>query len=224
MSKLLIVGSLVFIMLSCVSKKNIKLKSPSGNTTSTILFGENSLNLVLVLDNDTLIRNLQLKLTNDNKNLIQNIQLIERKDTKFNEVWETVNGKNKSVLNHYNGSIFKLKNTLGQVFDLEFRMYDKGFAYRFLFPEGYTNIEEKSSIHFNDNYTFWAYNGEGHNVGPIKLSEFENKRAQNPVTFKTVSQKYFAIHEAAILEHAPFSLTNIKGRIRDVWMQIRKFK
>ena len=48
-------------------------------------------------------------------------------------------------------------------------------------------------------------------MGPVKLSEFTDKVARNPVVLKTDNEKYFAIHEAAIIEHAPFILTNKKG-------------
>ncbi len=211
MYRLLTLISLSLIVFACNSKVDLKLQSPGQNTIANLSINESSMSLDLIFNDDTLVSNLQLGLSNDEKNLFQNIQVIERMDTTFKQKWETVNGKNKSVLNHYNGFVFKLKNVSKQEFNLELKLYDKGFAYRFLFPEGYNTIEENSIIHFSDDYTFWTYNGEDHNVGPVKLSEYENKHAKNPVTFKTTTQKYFAIHEAAILEHAPFILINQKG-------------
>jgi alpha-glucosidase len=51
-------------------------------------------------------------------------------------------------------------------------------------------------------------------VGPVKLSEYENEIVRNPVVFKTLNDNYFAIHEAAIFEYAPFVLTNHAGKNR----------
>lgn len=211
MNRILTFYSLILLACSCSSSSDRNLESPGEISSVHLTISENSMSLNLVFKGDTLVNNLQLLVTNDGENLLQNVQIINKENTRVNQVWETINGKNKVVLNHYKGSLFKLKNDEGQEFDLEVRLYDEGFAYRFLFPEGYNDIEENSNIQFNNDYTFWAYNGEGHNVGPVKLSEYKNKVARKPVVLKTVSDHYFAIHEAAIFEHAPFVLTNQKG-------------
>ncbi len=211
MNRLLIVFSLTIILFSCISNSRDQIQSPNKSSKSSIKLNENSISLNLILKGDTLVKKLQLGLSSTNKNLLQNIKIIEQEHSTFNESWETVNGKNQTVLNNFNTTIFKLKNTAGQIFNLEVKMYDGGFAYRFLFPEGFGDITENSDIDFGGDYIFWAYNGENHNVGSVKLSEYENEIVRNPVVLKTTNKHYFAIHEAAIFEHAPFVLSNRKG-------------
>ncbi|NQU55112.1 MAG: glycoside hydrolase family 97 catalytic domain-containing protein [Bacteroidetes bacterium] len=211
MYRLLTLFSLTLLLFSCVLNSNSNLLSPNKNTESNLTLNENSLSLYLIFNGDTIVKNLQLVLLNDDKNLLQNIEIVEKTTTTFNKTWDTVNGKNQTVLNRYNSTVYKLKNSAEQEFRLEVKMYDEGFAYRFLFPEGLNNIVENSHISFAEDLTFWAYNGENHNVGPIKLSAYKNEVARNPVTFETNNKKYFAIHEAAIFEHAPFALFNLKG-------------
>ncbi|MCF6357535.1 MAG: glycoside hydrolase family 97 catalytic domain-containing protein, partial [Draconibacterium sp.] len=212
MNRLLMLFSLTIILFSCISNSQNQIQSPNKSSESSLKINENSISLNLISKGDTLVKELKLGLFNDKKNLLRNIKIIEQEHSIFNESWETVNGKNQMVLNHYNASVFKLKNTADQTFNLEVKIYDEGFAYRFLFPEGFGNIIESSIISFSEDLTFWAYNGENHNVGPVKLSEYENEVVRNPVVFKTQNNKYFAIHEAAIFEHAPFILTNQKGK------------
>jgi len=211
MNRLLIVFSLTIILFSCISNSRDQIQSPNKSSESSIKLNENSISLNLILKGDTLVKELQLGLSNDNKNLLQDIKIIEQEHLTYNESWESVNGKNQTVLNNFNTTIFKLKNTVGQIFNLEVKMYDGGFAYRFLFPEGFGDITENSDIDFGGDYIFWVYNGENHNVGPVKLSEYENEIVRNPVVLKTTNKHYFAIHEAAIFEHAPFVLSNRKG-------------
>ena len=210
MNRLLMFFSLTIILFSCVSNSKLKLQSPNKNSESNLTLNENYISLNLIFEGDTLVKKLQLRLTNNDKNLLQNIKIINQEHSIFTESWETVNGKNQTVLNHYNASVFKFKNGADQEFNLEVKMYDEGFAYRFLFPKGFSNVVENSIINFAEDFTFWAYNGEHHNVGPVKLSEYTEKVARNPVVFKTDSEKYFAIHEAAIFEYAPFILSNKK--------------
>lgn len=198
----------VFFLFSCSSDNGDYLISPNEECQSSFSVDDQAISLNLVFKGDTLVRTIDLLLTEDEKNLLTNIEVLKKQTSTFKETWETINGKNQLVLNEYNLYDFKLKNESGKAFNLEVRLYDAGFAYRFIFPETTGVIAENSSVEFADDYTFWAYNGENHNVGPVKLSEYGDKVARNPVTFKTLSGKYFAMHEAAIFEHAPFALIN----------------
>ncbi len=213
---------LALVFSSCSSNVGLELESPNNATSAKLRIQENAICLSLVFGSDSLIRNLELGLTSEEQNLLKGVEILKTENSTFNETWQTVNGKNKTVLNHYNASVFTLKNASAQVFDLEVKIYDEGFAYRFLFPEGLKTIEENSSINFANDFTFWSYNGENHNVGPVKLSEYKKEVVRNPVTLQTSGNKFFAIHEAAIFEHAPFTLVNKKGEKAFVISQTMK--
>ncbi len=203
--------AIVVIIQACNFNSKTVLNSPDKNTYSEVKLNEESLSFNLICNGDSLIDQTIIGLVNGDKSLLKNVNIINIENSEIDETWNTVNGKNKTVRNNYNQYNIQLGNEAKRTFKLEVRVYNKGFAYRFLFPEGFNNIEENSIIHFSDDYTFWAYNGETHNVGPVKLSEYKNKVARNPVVLKTANDNYFAIHEAAILEHAPFVLTNLQG-------------
>lgn len=209
---------LLFSLFSCTSNYHQnKLTSPNNDCSSALSISEKGISLNLVFKSDTLVKNIVLGLS---ESLLQNVKIAGNKTSAFNDTWETINGKNLKVLNEYNLYNFKLRNESGKEFNLEIRLYDAGFAYRFIFPEGIGNVHENSTIQFGDDFTFWAYNGENHNVGPVKLSDFGENVVRNPVTFKTANEEYFAIHEAAIFEHAPFILTNSENNTFKIEQEI----
>ncbi len=210
MLKSFLIVILSLSLYSCSINSGLQLKSPNNNTQSNLFFDDETLSLNLIFKRDTLCRKIDLVLNEEGNNILEDVEIIGTGKASFNESWESINGKNRVVLNAYNLYDLKLKNGDGMAFNLEIRLYDYGFAWRFVFPDGVRKVRDNSSIKFGKDYTFWAYNGENHNTGPVKLTEYGEKIARNPVTFKTNSGKYFTIHEAAIFDHAPFVLTNTK--------------
>ncbi len=199
------------IVYSCNCDSKLILKSPNEETFSEITIDEGSFSFNLIFEGDSLIKKINPELKVNEELLLKNASIVEVENSETNESWNTVNGKNKTVRNHFNRYNLKLKNEAGKTFDLEMKVYDKGFAYRFVFPEKVDLVTEKTQIDFTDDFTFWTYNGEHHNIGPEKLSTYKNDRVKNPVVFKTGNNNYFAIHEAAIFEHAPFELIKSKN-------------
>lgn len=201
----------VLVFFSCNIKENNRLTSPNKQSCSHLQLTENSISLNLVFKGDTLLRKVNLIVDTKERSLLENVKLADVITTNVSKKWETVNGKNKEVLNEYNLYDIGLQSDTQKDFNLEVRMYDAGFAWRFIFPNAIGVVEDNSSVEFAEDYTFWAYNGENHNVGPVKLSEFGNKLVRNPVSLQTRNGKYLTIHEAAIFEHAPFSLLNAQN-------------
>ena len=201
---LLLAVSLIVYSCNCDSK--LILKSPNEKTLSEITLGESSFSFNLIFEGDSLIKEITPELTVGEESLLKNANITEVENSETDESWSTVNGKNKTVRNQFNQYNLKLKNEAGKTVDLEVKIYDKGFAYRFVFPEGIDRLTEKSQIILNNDFTFWTYNGENHKIGPEKLSAYKSDRVKNPIVFKTTNNNYFAIHEAAIFDHAPFEL------------------
>jgi len=219
MNKLFLILFAATLLYSCSSHPDYLL-SPATNCKSLLSLNSEGVAFNLIYKGDTLVEKIQLSLNEENENWLRNVEIIEKEQSYFNETWEAVNGKNKEVLNEYNFYGFKLKSEGGKEFQLEVRMYDKGFAYRFVFPEGLAKLMDSTKIYFPENFTFWTYNGEKHNIGPVKLSDYGDKVVQNPVVLKTGNNTYFALHEAAIFEHAPFVLQNAADNSFDLSQDI----
>lgn len=176
MKKILFYILLFFAFHSCANSSVSTFRSPNGTCSSKIIFSKNGVSCNLVYNGDTLIRKAELIVSDTLGSLLRGVELTNISESLVNESWETVNGKNKTVINHYKNYLIDLKNSYTQNFQLELRLYDKGFAYRYILPELVTKIKEKSTINFGGDFTFWAFNGENHNVGPAKLSTYGEKR------------------------------------------------
>ena len=183
------------------------MTSVDGACESRMQVSEKGISFDLVFRNDTILKKVNLVLHDTLSVFSDNFVVDNSRKSNFSETWKTVNGKNSTVLNEYNLFEYDLKSDKGWNCTLQFRLYNMGFAYRILFPSDFTDVTEISRIGFGNDFTFWAYNGEQHNVGPVSLSAYGENNVKNPVTFKT-AQHYFTLYEAAIFDHAPFVLEN----------------
>ncbi len=208
MKRLLYLLFITAVLYSCGPASEFKLKSPDGLCFSQVKIADNNLLYSLIYHGDTIVRNAEIHLLEGNDTLLKNVTLLNIEESQTDETWNTVNGKNKLVRNNYCRYELSLRNKQGKNMKLEIRVYNQGFAYRFIVPKGSTGLTENSAIGFGCDFTFWAYNGENHNTGPVKLSEYGENTVLNPVVFRTSEGNYFALHEAAITEYSPFVLTN----------------
>lgn len=203
----------LLITFSACNDTSPFMYSPNNNTKASIRIVDEKLVLQVHFNEDTIIKKLQPRLWINEEDILLNATLSDAETGQFNETYKTINGKNQNVLNQFNYANYELTTKDQDIVRLEVRLYDKGFAYRFIIPKGFKTLTESSLISFSEDHTFWAYNGENHNVGPVKLSaSYKNDIVRKPVTFKNANNNYFAIHEAAIFEHEPFSLRNIQNQ------------
>jgi alpha-glucosidase len=204
---------LLLSLVSCSEKSNFSLLSPNGDVKVTISNINNSNAFSLIFGKDTILKSSTIGLQINNINFVENVSICDISRNEINETWETVNGKQATVNNHYNE--YKLHvaktNRSPLFYEIVFRIYDKGFAYRYIFPseaiQDSVNIEkELTSLNFNGDYTYWAYNGENHNVGSIRRSKKNSKEVQIPMVLQFHDNSFMAIHEAEIIEFAPYSM------------------
>jgi alpha-glucosidase len=108
------------------------------------------------------------------------------------------------------------KNDSPEFHEIIFRISDNGFAYRYNFSSDAINDsifikEELTELNCKDDFKYWAYNRENHNVGPIVRSEQLIKKVETPIVMQFNKNSFMAIHEAAILDFAPFSINAAKN-------------
>lgn len=137
---------------------------------------------------------------------------------KVKSVWKPVWGKRSIVPDVYNETTISLTKpagaTLSQI-QIIARAYDDGVAFKYKIPETENNSAEVkaelTSYNFSGDYTAWFFNGENHNIGPLKLSESSGKYF--PVmTIEVDKNHYMAVHEANLETGEPLELSSEKGR------------
>ena len=203
---------LLLSLLSCSNKDTFKLLSPNGKLHLNILNQDNKSSLTVIHKEDTLVLPSPFGLQVNETNFTENVSFTDFSKIEFDETCTTVNGKQPTVRNHY--CEYETKVTKVDhpqlFFKIIFRLYDNGFAYRYNFPQEAIQdsllIKELTEINFKDDFTYWAFNGENHNKGPVIRSKEKIKNLQIPVVMQFGQNSFMAIHEAEIINFAPFSI------------------
>lgn len=206
-------GLVSLFTTSCNSKGTILLESPNGTLNLEVQHSGGRLLLDYLIGSDTIITQSPLGLVVNEVDLSENISLISHEFSSFDESWESINGKNPVVRNQYNELVLDCSGSAENAirFEIIIRSYNDGFAFRYHFPEqeGRDSLAihaESSRINFRDNFVFWTYNGENHNIGPVRRSESADEFYRIPMVMRTDSEYFLGIHEAEIVRYAPFQL------------------
>ena len=218
MKNKLLILSFLFLLLSCSEPSHFLLTSPNEELKISLSDeGNSSVISSITYGGDTLMTQSVIGLLVNEINFTENVSFSEYSKRVFDETWTTVNGKQASVLNHYNEYKLKIKkNDSPEFHEIIFRISDNGFAYRYNFSSDAINDsifikEELTELNCKDDFKYWAYNRENHNVGPIVRSEQLIKKVETPIVMQFNKNSFMAIHEAAILDFAPFSINAAKN-------------
>ncbi|MBN2636695.1 MAG: glycoside hydrolase family 97 catalytic domain-containing protein [Prolixibacteraceae bacterium] len=211
--KITVLVVLFACLISCSKPDTFSLQSPDKQVEITISNKDNVSMMTAVYAGDTILKHSELGLQVNATNFTNNVIFSGFSKSEFDETWETVNGKFLTVRNHYNEYKMKVSKTenANQFYEIVFRVYDKGFAYRYNFPanavaDSILIDEELTELLFKEDFTYWAYNEERHNLGPIVRSERNIENVRFPMVMELANNKFVAIHEAEIVSFAPFSL------------------
>lgn len=205
-------------LLSCSKQNDFLLSSPNEELQITITNKNNTSTFSVIYANDTILNQSPIGLQIGETNFTENVSFKDFTEKEINETWKTINGKQPTVQNHYKAYTFKITktNAVKQYHEIVFRLYDKGFAYRYNFPSGAIKDSlliknELTELHFKDDFKYWAYNGENNNLGPVFRSQKSIEMVRTPTVLQLSQDNYIAIHEAEIIEFEPFSI-NASGK------------
>lgn len=157
-------------------------------------------------------------------------------ESEHNETWAPVWGEQDSVVNHYRQLVVEMKKKTDSVdvlLNVEFRVFDEGFAFRYVFPEQKTKQfvidQELSQFAMTGDHTAWWIPGDydtqeyeytrsplseiaAHHtaalVGNVSASAFDQWAVQTSLMMKTEGEKplYLNIHEAALIDYPAMHL------------------
>lgn len=152
----------------------------------------------------------------------------------FDEIWQPVWGEFDSIRNNYRQMVVELAHkadTADIRMNVEFRVFDDGFAYRYVFPsqkvKELTIIDEKSEFAMTANHTAWWIPGdydtqeyeytrsrlseipakhEAALVGNASATPFDKNAVQTSLMMRTDDSTYINIHEAALVDYPAMHL------------------
>ena len=209
---------LTAVFLYSCSQKDITVTSPDGKVIVSLSAEADSLFFSAKFDDTPLLNKSVLGLKVNGTDFTGGIAVADIQKSEFDETWNTVNGKQRKVRNHYTELKLKVqkKEEPQKFYEIIFRVYNDGFAYRYNFPNEAvkSNVlieDELTDLQFADDFTYWTYNVENNNIGPVRRSASKRETALIPMVIKFNDHRFMAIHEAEIVSFAPFTL-NAAGK------------
>ncbi|MBC7846262.1 MAG: glycoside hydrolase family 97 protein [Flavobacterium sp.] len=160
-------------------------------------------------------------LLKNNEDFSSNFEVLKVENTTFDETWEQVWGEKKKIRNHYNQMVVKLqqKNKEKQQLEIQFRAFDDGIAFRYVYPKQGTKdsifiMDEKTTFNLKDEGKAWwiPANRENRDEYLFKDSLVSNlDTVLTPLTIESKSGLAFSFHEANLVDFASMTLVNTKG-------------
>ena len=174
----LLLSSLWIALSSCTDSSIVSLHSPDREISIHINNERDESLLSLIYQNDTLIAPSPFGLLINDRDASKNVQVELISSTSSDETWATTNGKQKTVRDHHNAYTLEVKDVRdkGVFYQVNLKLYNDGWAYRYLFPVGSVGDSvaiggEVTRLNFRYDFTYWSFNGENHNIGPLLRSE-----------------------------------------------------
>ncbi|MDT0685410.1 glycoside hydrolase family 97 protein [Autumnicola psychrophila] len=157
----------------------------------------------------------------DNDSLSSNFEIASVEESSYDETWEQVWGEKKNIRNHYNQLVVNLqeKNEKQRKLQVQFRAFDDGVAFRYVFPEQGINdsifiMDELTTFSLKDEGKAWwipAYHEQRYEnlykASPV--SELDT--VHTPLTIESENGLAISFHEANLTDFASMTLENISG-------------
>jgi hypothetical protein len=215
---------LVISVNAAVFAQGVKLQSPDGKL-EVRLNDEAGLSYTVTMDRVPVILDSKLHMElADGAMLGENVHIVSKKTSRVNKTWNTVVGSHSQIVDHYRQVTVRLKQNDGQQqeYAIEFRAYNDGIAFRYVFEEAFGPSvqiqEEHSQFTFGEDFTCWpaylnSYRTEHQALYPKEtLSVISPEDIIGvPLTIQLADDRYCSITEAALTDWAGVYLTR-EGR------------
>ncbi len=218
----ILLGSIPLFFACTNTKDNYKAFLPSPDTKVHIYFNLNNgepYYMVYYRDETVLDWSPLGFIFKGNDSLVRNFVVTNTKTSSVNETWKPVWGQFSSYTNNYNQLTVSLqeKNNLHRKFDIVFRSYNDGIAFRYEFPEqeNLKDVEiqsEETAFRLStDGTAFWEvadYDSYEHLYNTTPVGSIDS--ANMPVTIEMKNGVYVSIHEANLTDYAGMTLVRDK--------------
>ena len=142
-----------------------------------------------------------------NADLSHGFQLVSTKENSHDETWETVWGEERMIRDHHNELLLHLNHESGLRMDLQCRVFNDGFAFRYFFPEQDCDsliiLREETAYRFAKEPEVWSipWRTEYYEALWHKTPMHATDTACSPVTLEMADGTYAFMHEAALTDY-----------------------
>lgn len=228
MKKLFMLASL--LLAFCLTSEAGEVTSPSGNIKVDFTLSGTVPTYTVTYNGKTVIKPSRLgyQVAKGGKDLLDGFTVIGEEKSTFDETWAPVWGENKTIRNHYNDMLVKLRQDATDVYmNIRFRVYDDGVGFRYEFPaegklEYFVIKEERTEFAMTGDHTAWwipgDYDTQEYEYTKTRLSRiravfkdvtesnvsmhlFSDTAVQTSLQLKTDDGIYINLHEAALVDY-----------------------
>ena len=228
----------VILLAGC--SRDLSVSSPDGSLTVCFEQAENgSIGYSVLRDGETIIETSPLGLLTEEQSLKDGFSIKGTKKEKHTSVWETVWGEEREITDNHNSLLVSLKHESGILMDVEFRAFDDGFAFRYIFPgqsqKELTVTDELTSYRFVQEAQAWSipwrteyYEGLWEKRAIIcQSSAVSFDTLCSPITIEFADGTYGFVHEAALTDYPAQNLYVREGALRTYltpWREVQSDK
>ena len=195
------------------------LTSPNGNLSLMFWLNNDSPQYSVKHKETTLIdsSSMGFKFKNSS-NYYKNVLCFGFENKYVDEMWKPVWGTDSIIRNNYNSVVFHLAdlNEPDRKLDIEFRAYNDGVAFRYVFPEKLKDslfiIEENTEFKFAHNDSVWWIPEDEFAYESLYRHTLLSDAEKANTPFTVVAPKYsIVIHEAALIDYSEMYLAKKPG-------------
>ncbi len=200
----------VLAVAACSPKT--KVSSPDGRIEARISVEEGLVKYSVGVDGKSVILPSAMGLTAEEAILSEGFKIVGSEGASVNETWTQKWGENKEITDHHNALTVKLKNKEGVELNVEFRVFDDGAAFRYVYDVPSVDTlritGENTEFRFARDGQSWSIPGNFDTYEFLykKMPLSEVKDANTPFTVRLEDGLHLSIHEAALIDFSEMVL------------------
>jgi len=163
----------------------------------------------------------QLGFVTEEYDLSRDFRLYGTDKCSYQDTWETVWGEEHFINDTHNEYTILLKHQSGIEMHIIFRLFNDGFAFRYVFPQqsqsSLTITDERTEYRFTANHQAWSIPWRTEYYEGIWSKESLSAKQDtlcSPITLERASGGYAFIHEAALYDYPAQNLYYADGALR----------
>ncbi len=194
----------VLALASCAQKTDVS--SPDGSIVASLRIRDGRAEYSVSVDGKNVISPSPMGLCAKGANLADGFRVKGSRRSSVDEQWSQPWGENKRICDKHNSLIVDLENREGVCLALEFRAFDDGVAFRYIYDVPSVDTvevtDELTEFRFTEDAVSWSipasFDTYEYLYRKMNLSEVEN--ANTPFTLVRPDGLHLSVHEAALVD------------------------
>lgn len=224
LKRILFLPLLVAIICNAQSKKtkSYELASPEGKNKVQFQLVDNAPKYAVSHGKTEVISPSDMGFVlKNNEDLSGGFEIKKVEKSTFDETWEQIWGEKKQIRNQYNQMVIQLqqKNGNKRKLEIQFRAYDDGIAFRYIYPKQETKdsifiMDEKTTFNLKEDGKAWWIPANRENRDEYLFKDTPVSTLDTvltPLTIESKSGLALSFHEANLVDFASMTLVNTTG-------------